>query len=76
MRGTVKGSVKKIAEVLNRLGIDYTTEIHGYFRFCIAGRKLGQGSGIAGDNRWFWDDTKTTATWGEIIRQSLKPART
>lgn len=64
--GEVKGNVQTVIEELKPRGYSPVGIIAGYFVIQVQGRELGKGSGIAGDHRWFYCDTKQTANWRDF----------
>lgn len=64
----IKEAPKEVFEELQRRGYNPESLLKGYFVIKVDGRELGRGSGIAGDDRWFWYDTKLTAKWSEFPR--------
>ena len=62
----IKCSPKALGDFLRARKISFRYADSGYFGIVIRGRTLHQGSGIAGDDRWFWTDTKMTAHWTEL----------
>ena len=65
-RGMIVGSPKEVVDELLRIGLSAEGRIDGYFTIYCNGKRLGKGSGIAGDNRWFYYDTMKTAYWKDF----------
>ena len=73
MKPEVIGNVTTVCQYLTAQEIAFTAQIVGSrFEIMIEHRSMAKGSGIGGDNRWFWTDTLQTAKWSEI---TIKPAR-
>ena len=62
------GRPTDVVAKLRTMGCTVTTSIEGYFIIHCNGKRLQKGSGIAGDWRWFYSDTKQTAHWIDFTK--------